>query len=109
MGTPRARCPGGLAAYGRTPARSDFHQFEVFLAGTAFGTDPIGRNVFPARAGSDAFVRQAGLFIVYPTADYAHPSTHKFSFICYIKSPPPGRGAKRVAHPLEWGNLTETQ
>ena len=52
---------------------------EVFLAGAAFGAGPVDWHVFPARAGSNAFVRQAGLFVVDPTTDQAHPGL-KFCF-----------------------------
>src|SRR3546814_3895533 len=40
----------------------------------------VGRHVFPAGAGRNAFVGQAGFFIVNPTTDQTHPSTHNSLF-----------------------------
>jgi len=55
---------------------SDFHQFKVLFAGAAFGTDPVRRHVFPAGAGCNAFVGEAGLFVIDPATNQTHPSTH---------------------------------
>src|SRR5690606_16358890 len=73
MATPWSPSRAAAPRTARTCARSDFHQFEVFLAGTAFGTHPVRRDIFPAGAGGDAFVGQACLFIVYPATDQTHP------------------------------------
>ncbi len=59
---------------GRT-TRSDLNHLEIFLAGSAFGTGPVDRNVLPARAGRDALVGQSRLLVVDPAADQAHPAS----------------------------------
>ena len=57
------------------PIGSKLHHLEVFLACTAFRTDPVHGNVLPARARRDALLRQAGGLIVNPATDQAHPGT----------------------------------
>lgn len=47
----------------------DFEHLEVFLARATFGAAPRQRDVFPLRAGLDAFLRQAGGFVVDEAAD----------------------------------------
>src|SRR5258708_26741298 len=51
----------------------DFHHLEIFLARAALRAGPVHRHVFPARAGLDAFVGQAGCLVVDEAADEAHP------------------------------------
>ncbi|CAM2166062.1 hypothetical protein BO443_140177 [Burkholderia orbicola] len=55
-------------------ARSDLDHLEVFLAGAAFGTRPVDRDVFPARARGNALFRQPGFFVVNPATNQAHPA-----------------------------------
>src|SRR3954463_12462072 len=54
---------------------SDLDHLEIFLAGSAFGTGPVDRNVFPASARRDALLRQSRLLVVDPAADQAHPAS----------------------------------
>jgi hydroxymethylpyrimidine/phosphomethylpyrimidine kinase len=51
-------------------------QLKVFFTGATFGTHPVRRHVFPARAGSNTFFGQTGLFVVDPPTYQTHPSTH---------------------------------
>src|SRR5690606_2710730 len=55
---------------------SDLDHLKVFLACAALRADPIGRNVLPARAGSNPFFRKAGFLIIYPSTNQAHPRSH---------------------------------
>ena len=70
----------------RSRRGSDLNHFEVFLAGSAFGTSPVQRDIFPLRSGSDPFLRKAGLFVVDPAANEAHPA---FIFHSYAASKGP--------------------
>src|SRR5690606_39826273 len=51
---------------------SYLHHLEVLLAGTAFGTGPVHRDVFPARAGRNSRIGQAVFLVVEPAANQAH-------------------------------------
>src|SRR5690606_12789824 len=56
--------------------RSDFDQFEIFLAGAALRADPVGRNILPTSAGGNTFLRKTGFLIIYPSTNQTHPGSH---------------------------------
>src|SRR5690606_41493858 len=56
--------------------RSAFDQCEIFLAGAALRADPVGRNLLPASAGGNTFLRKTGFLIIYPSTNQTHPGSH---------------------------------
>ena len=55
------------------PSRSNFNQFKIFLTRAALRAGPVDRHVGPASARGNPFGGRAGGFVVYPSADEAHP------------------------------------
>ncbi len=51
----------------------DLHHLEIFLAGPAFGADPVHRHIGPGRSGRQAVVGVTGRLVINPAADQAHP------------------------------------
>lgn len=62
------------ARSGALDLSSEIHHHEIFLAHIAQRAAPVRRDVGEARAGRDAFVGQAFLFVVDPSADQADPA-----------------------------------
>src|SRR4051812_4047947 len=59
-----------------TRVELELDHLEVFLARTAFGACPVGRNIFPPRPWRNAFVGRSLGLVVYPAADEAHVFFH---------------------------------
>src|SRR5688500_12237450 len=56
-----------------TPDGSERHHLEIILGHPAIRTGPGVRDVFPARAGGDAFLGKSCGLVVDEAADDAHP------------------------------------
>ena len=63
--------------------RLDLDHLEIFFTRSALRAGPINRNIFPARARSNAFFRQTGFFVINPSANQTHPT---FIFHSYTAS-----------------------